>query len=215
MLKKKFKVSARVNIPCKIEIKDAALETHGLLRLSNGSSCDFLNLTFTSKSKDIIEKIEAKTFLQLDLENYSSISLDADFLDENGFIEGEFYTGHWEEIILREIELSLSDEPFFYNCDLETLKFGVGVTGHSHLEVVFADKKFSVIFTIKNSSGKTEVVKRNFPETSDGAGIINRLYERLKYLTREDDFDERQALAKEKLVDQFNKTMSESFRFSK
>lgn len=216
MVKKKFKVSASVNIPCKLAIKDPSLETHGLLRLSNGLSCDFLNLTFIGKGKDITEKIEARTFLQLDLADLTSIILDAEFLDETGFIEGEFYTGTWEEIILREIELSLSDTPFFYSCDLETLKLSVGVTGQSQLEVNSdTDGNFAVIFTVKNSSGQTDVVKRNFAESSHAAGIINRLYGRLKELTREDDFEERQLTDKEKLAEQFNKTMSESFRFSK
>jgi len=216
MTKKKFKLSANDNRPCEIEIKNPETETHALLRLSDGAFCDFLNLAFTSAGKDTVEKIEAKTFLQLDLEHYKSFSLNGNFTDEKGFVEGELYTGNWEEIVLREIELSFSDAPFFYSCDLENLKFSVGVSGESYLEVESdAEGNFSVVSTIKHLSGKMDVAKRNFAETSDGAEIIKRLYGRLKGRAKGEGFDERQESQKGILTEQFNKTMCESFRVAK
>lgn len=216
MTKKKFKLSAGYNKPCEIEIKDPETETHALLRLSDGAFCDFLNLAFNNQGKDTVEKIEARTFLQLDLEHYKNFSLNGNFTDEQGFVEGELYTGNWEEIVLREIELSFSDAPFFYSCDPEILKFSVGVKGESYLEVESdTESNFSVTSTIKQSSGKFSVVNRSFSETSDGAEIIKRLYGRLKGRAKGEGFDERQEEQKDKLTAQFNKTISESFRAPK
>lgn len=215
MNKKKFKLSSAVNIPCRIEIRNPETESHALLRLSNGDFCDFLVLTLTSDGKDSVKKIEAKTFLQIDLDNYQSLSLDAEFLDETGFVEGELYTGNWEEIILREIELSLSDTPFYYTCDSSHLKFSVGVVGESFLEVELdQENNFSVVCTVKDATGKMETVKRSFPDFSGGAEMIKRLYDRLRSEVAGANFIAKQNTDKEKLVDQFNKTVSESFRFS-
>ncbi|PBQ31426.1 hypothetical protein CNR22_06495 [Sphingobacteriaceae bacterium] len=214
MNKKKFKLSAKVNIPCHIEIKNPETETHGLLRLSNGDFCDFLNLTFTGNGTDRTEKIEAKTFLQMDLKHQTGISVNAEFLDEAGFVEGEFYTGSWEEIVLREIELSLTDEPFFYSCDSESLKFSIGAAGESHLQVeAHEDDKLSIVFSVKNSTDKIQTVTQSFSKSSDGGEMIKRLYGRLRNLARDTDFIERQTRDKKQLIEQFNKTMSESFRF--
>ncbi|PBQ31699.1 hypothetical protein CNR22_07925 [Sphingobacteriaceae bacterium] len=212
MEKHRFKLGPKDKRPFEVELKNTENEKHVLIRLSDGAFCDTLNISLLSESETKEEVIEATTFRQFDLQNYINFSLSGNFAEAKGFVEGDVYIGNWEEIVLNEIELSFSDAPFYYKCDLEKIDFTVGAEDQSQMRAEALEDGFSVTSTIIDHTKKIVTVQRTFSDTSDGAQIIKRLYGRLKGRSKGVGFDERQEGQKAKLTEQFNKTLSESFR---
>ena len=215
MEKKRFKLSPKDNKPFEVELQDRENGSHVLIRLSDGAFCDSLNLVFTNGEVSKDEVIEARTFHQLDLEHSTKFTLNGNYSDAKGFVEGDVYIGNWEEIVLNEVELSFSDAPFYIRCNSERIEFTVGAEGESKMDVESVERGFSVVSTLIHGPKEIVTVKRIFDETSDGAQIIKRLYGRMKGRVKGVGFEERQEGDKAKLTAQFNKTISESFRHAK
>lgn len=212
MDKKKFKLDRRTNSSLEVELKTEA-DKHALIRLTDGAFCDTLNLVFSGEAGDVSETIEAKTFHQVDLGKYQKFSISGNYSDAKGFVEGELYTGNWEEIVLNEIELSFSDAPFYIRCNPDRVEFTVGAERESSIHVEPGNEgSFTVTSTLVEVSGKIFTTRQTFTVISDGADIIRRLYGRMKGRVKGVGFEERQEGAKEKLTLQFNKTIWESFR---
>lgn len=212
MEKHRFKLSPKDKKAFEVELKNENDAKHMLIRLSDGAFCDTLNVEFIGEKETKEEVVEATTFRQFDLENYSGLALSGNFVEAKGFVEGDVYVGNWEEIVLNEIELSFSDAPFFYTCNLDHIEFAIGTEDQSRMHITSVEGGFSVNSKVK--SGTKEVLTKTFifPETSDGAQIIKRIYGRLKGRAKGEGFNERQESQKAKLSDQFNKTIAESFR---
>lgn len=212
MEKHRFKLSPKDKKAFEVELNNAEEAKHVLIRLSDGAFCDTLNVAFIGERETKEEVIEATTFRQFDLEDYSSLALSGNFTEPKGFVEGDIYIGNWEEIVLNEIELSFSDAPFYYSCDLEKIDFAIGTDDQSRMHITAVEEGFSVHSKVISESKETVTKVFIFPETSDGAQIIKRIYGRLKGRAKGDGFSERQESQKAKLTEQFNKTITESFR---
>lgn len=212
MEKHRFKLSPKDKRAFEVDLKNENNDKHVLMRLSDGAFCETLNLTLMADKETKEEVIETATFRQFDMQNYSSFSISGIFTDAKGFVEGDIYIGNWEEIVLNEIEISFSDAPFFYTCNLEEIDFTIGTEDQSRMHISAVEGGFSV--DSKVVSGSKEVLTKtfNFPETSDGAQIIKRVYGRLKGRAKGEGFNERQESQMAKLSEQFNKTIAESFR---
>ena len=211
MNKKTFKRDPENNTPFEIELNDKKNETHSLLRVIKVRQCKGLNLVLIDKANNVSKKIQAKTFTQLDLVNYSKFSIEADFISAaDSYLEIDVYTGTWEEMILTEVELSFSDSPFYISYKNDAKEFMIGEPGNSRMEVKQdPDGVFAIVTTIVNAPTDILEIKNHIAANTEGAETIGRLYGRIKGRVNGKDFHERQEENKDVYSVNFNKTLTE------
>ncbi len=213
MDKKTIRLDASNNKPFEIEMNSAEPETHALIRIVKERHCKSLNLILTGKTDKTSRSLAAKTYNQLNLVNYLNFSVQADFVSmADSYLDLEIYTGSWEEMVLREVELSFSASPFYISCNQDQVEFVIGAPGASRMEVKpNIDQSFSVVTTIVQESAVLPPVKNYIDANSEGAQVVGRLYGRIKGRINGAGFHERQEENKAVYAENFNRTLSEGF----
>jgi len=207
----KFKLNISNNNPYKVTLNAEEKETHALIRITKGAFCQGLNLILKDDEKEIPKSLPAESLVLLNVSNYTGLTLNSNFSSQKGFIDVEIRAGNWNEMLLAEIELSFSDAPYWYGCNQEKTEFTIGFDGESKLEVKPVDGGFSVTSILIAPEKENLNATYFIAQDTEAEQIIKRLYGRIKGRAKGEGFDERQEQFKPKLIENFNRTMSESF----
>jgi hypothetical protein len=213
MTNKKFKLNKNNNTPFETGTNAHENETHALIRIVRSRHCKSLNVVLIDKENNTSKSLTAKPYNQVDLVNYEKFTLEANFVsDPEAFVEGEVYTGSWEEMVLVEAELSFSDSPFYISCSNDQVEFTIGAATETHMEVKpGADGGFSVSTTIVHPPEQALSTQNFIADNTAASQVIKRLYGRMKGRINGQGFEQRQEEHKQKYAENFHQTILEGF----